>query len=315
MRIAFAGTPDFAATTLAGLALRGVSPVVVYTRPDRRAGRGRRLAEPPVKSAARAAGLPVEQPARWDAETCARFARFELDLFVTIAYGMRLPPAALDAPRLGCVNAHLSLLPRWRGPAPVVRAIEAGDEETGVSLMQMAPVIDTGPVIARRARRIAPDATPAALSAELAADALELFAEFLRAPEAMLARAQPQPENGAAGDPQKRATYAAPLSQDEAWIDWQRPAVEVERKVRALSGWPVARTRCGGETLLIRAGRCVDLCGAPGRVVRAARREGFVVGCAPGAFEILRLQLPGKAPVSAADFINARHPRVGAALE
>ena len=252
----------------------------------------------PVKTAALAHGLRIEQPERWDADTQAALAALRCDLAAVVAYGLLLPEAALAIPRLGCVNLHLSLLPRWRGAAPVARAIEAGDRTTGVSLMQLAPALDTGPVVARCNCPIEARDTTAALGERLARLGAKMLTPFLDDAERLLAAAEPQDEEA--------ACYAHKLRKDEADVDWRRPAVEIERRVRALNPWPVAQTRAGNMTLRIwesevHAGE-KSATDRPGRVTVAG--HSLLVHCGEGVLEIKQLQTPGKNVMPARDFLN-----------
>lgn len=222
-------------------------------------------------------------------------ATLKPDLGVVVAYGLILPEAMLEIPRLGCVNLHASLLPRWRGAAPVARAIEAGDEVTGVSLMQLAPRLDAGPVVARRECPIQPRDTAATLGDRLARIGAQLLDAFLHDAERLLTAAEPQGEHG--------ACYAHKLRKEEAGIDWRRPAVELERKIRALNPWPVAQTRLGKLTLrLWESEVCAMQAGEPGCVVVKDNR--LFVHCGREALEIKKLQTPGKRILRAKEFLN-----------
>lgn len=301
MRIVFAGTPDFAATVLERLhACDEHDVVAVYTRPDRRKGRGRKDASAsPVKSFALQRDLAIEQPRAWDDEAVARLRAYRADCVVVIAYGVLLPPAALDAPTHACVNIHLSLLPRWRGAAPVARALLNGDTEVGVSLMRMDAGLDTGPIIARRAYRVSDSATTASLYPRLAEIGAELTLEFLRAPRDMLARATPQDEAAACVAPR--------LSKDEGRIEWSRDAAFIARQIRAMIPWPVARARDGDDEILLweAVAREGDARGEPGDVLQADA-QGIHVQCGRGYLEIRRLQLAGRRVLTARDFLNGR---------
>lgn len=300
LRIVYAGTPDFAVPALQALDDAGHSIVAVFTQPDRPAGRGRRPRPSPVKQVALEREIPVHQPRRLDAEAQATLRELRPDLMVVTAYGLLLPPPVLDIPRLGCINIHASLLPRWRGAAPIQRAIEAGDRETGVSIMQMDEGLDTGPVLMRLSTPITADETGGTLHDRLAAlggnailDVVDRLATGRLVPE-------PQPDEG--------VLYAPKLSKDEAEIDWARPAIEIERRVRAFNPWPVAQTRWRDRQLRIHAARAVDEpdlpTGKPGTVA-AAGRDGVRVACGEGALRLDRAQLPGRKPVSGRDLVNA----------
>ncbi|WP_018935941.1 methionyl-tRNA formyltransferase [Thioalkalivibrio sp. ALJ24] len=302
-RIVYAGTPDFAVPALRALIDAGYPPVAVYTQPDRPAGRGRKLRPGPVKQASTDAGIPVEQPESLrDPQTRARLAEWQPDLLVVAAYGLILPRAVLEIPHQGGLNIHASLLPRWRGAAPIHRAILAGDDETGVCLMQMAPGLDTGPVHACRRLPLGPRVTTGEVHDALARMGAELLVEHL--PAIMSGESVPQPQDEA------RATYAAKLEKDEARLDWQAPTVELDRRVRAFDPWPVAWTRLpDGEVLRIHAARPLDSAAAPaseavpGTIV-AAGSDGVDVATGDGLLRLERVQLPGRRPVSAADWAN-----------
>ncbi|HEY7872729.1 MAG TPA: methionyl-tRNA formyltransferase [Rudaea sp.] len=301
LRLAFAGTPEFAVPHLAACRIPNVEIVAVYTQPDRPAGRGRKLAESPVKQTALAAGLPVEQPETLKAvDAQQRLRELDLDLLVVVAYGLILPRKVLAMPRLGCWNVHASLLPRWRGAAPIQRALLAGDRETGVCLMQMEAGLDTGPVLLRNAIPIASDATGGSLHDQLA----ELGAQVLGDGLQRILR-------GAAMTPTPQSTegasYAHKLDKTEARLDWNEPAVALELKVRAFDPWPVAETVIGGERLRIWSVQALALpaAAAPGRIV-AANREGIDIACADGILRITALQRPGGNRIAVRDYLNAR---------
>ncbi|HOW61777.1 MAG TPA: methionyl-tRNA formyltransferase, partial [Candidatus Contendobacter sp.] len=234
-RLIFAGTPDFAVPSLQALLDAGYSVAAIYTQPDRPAGRGRQVRASPLKVCAAAAGIPVYQPVTLrDAAVQAELAALQPDLLIVAAYGLILPPAVLAIPHLGCVNVHASLLPRWRGAAPIHWALLAGDAETGISIMQMDPGLDTGPVLARAAHPIPRGITGGELYERLA----KLGAETLRAtvPEALAGRLTPEPQDEAL------ATYAPKLDKSDLELDWSRPALELERRVLTFNPYPVART-------------------------------------------------------------------------
>lgn len=303
MRIVFAGTPAFAVPSLEAAAARN-EVVAVYTQPDRPAGRGRGLQASPVKQRAEALGIPVRQPQSLKAASVREaLAALQPDLMVVVAYGLILPRAVLDIPRHGCWNVHASLLPRWRGAAPVQRAIEAGDAQTGACLMQMDAGLDTGPVLLRQAIDIAADETGGSLHDRLAALGAQTLADGLGLLRAgMRPVAQPQPEAG--------ATYAHKLDKAEAKLDWTQPAGVLARKVRAFDPWPVAEGELDGERVRIHAAVPIALAHgrAPGTLLHAGR-EGVDVACGEGALRITRLQRDGGRAVSAADWANARRDR------
>jgi methionyl-tRNA formyltransferase len=301
LRVVFAGTPEFALPCLQALLRGPASPLAVYTQPDRPAGRGRHLQPSPVKQAALAAGIEVRQPASLrDPDAQAALRALAPDLLVVVAYGLILPQAVLDIPRLGCWNIHASLLPRWRGAAPIQRAIEAGDRQTGVCLMQMEKGLDTGPVLLRQSIDIADDETAGSLHDRLAALGARVLADGIGLLRAGL-RPQPvaQPDDG--------VSYARKLEKHEARLDWQQPAEQLARRVRAFSPWPVAEAELAGERLRIHRACALELDHAapPGTVLRAGR-DGLDVACASGALRLLEVQRAGGRPLPIADFLNAR---------
>ena len=302
LRVVFAGTPEFAVPCLeACRAAAGVEVIAVYTQPDRPAGRGRQLAASAVKQAALAAGLAIEQPdSLKTAAVQQRLRELAPDLLVVVAYGLILPRAVLAIPRLGCWNVHASLLPRWRGAAPIQRALLAGDAETGVCLMQMAPGLDTGPVLLARRTPIAADDTGGGLHDRLAALGAAVLGEGLaRTVRGETLAAHPQPEAG--------VTYAHKLDKAEAALDFGEPAAALARKVRAFDPWPVAEAVLAGERLRVWA--AVALPGhadaAPGTLL-AAHRDGLDLATGDGILRITRVQRAGGRPVPVADFLNAR---------
>lgn len=300
LRIVFAGTPGFAVPCLRVAAERG-EVVAVYTQPDRPAGRGRQLAPSPVKVEALARGLPVMQPENFkSAEAKDALRALQPDLVVVVAYGLILPQSVLDIPRLGCWNVHASLLPRWRGAAPIQRALEAGDTESGVCLMQMEKGLDTGPVLLSLATAITPEDTGGSLHDRLAVLGAEVLADGLKLVRAGM-RPVPQPQ------PAEGVTYAHKLDKAEARLDWSLPAVVLANRVRAFDPWPVAEAELAGERLRIHAALALALehGKAPGTVL-AATRDGLDVACGEGALRLLRVQREGGRAVSAADYLNAR---------
>lgn len=298
LRLIFAGTPDFAATHLQGLLDAGLNIVAVYTQPDRPAGRGQKLAMSAVKQLAARHGLPVYQPASLkSAEAQAELAARQPDLMVVVAYGLILPQAVLDIPRLGCINSHASLLPRWRGAAPIQRAIEAGDRESGVTIMQMDAGLDTGPMLLKRATPIEPTDTGGSLHDRLAA----LGANVLPAAIAGLAdgtlRAEVQDDS--------QACYAHKLSKADGLIDWQLPATQLVNRIRAFNPWPLTQTQLQGQVIKLWQAEAAVGQGAAGEIL-AAGRSGLLVACGEGALRITRLQLPGGKPLAFSDLYNAR---------
>lgn len=280
MRIIFMGTPDFAVPTLDALVEAGHDVVAAYSQPPRRAGRGKSLTPSPVQRRAEQLGIPVRTPVSLkDAAVQTDFAALNADVAVVAAYGLLLPQAILDAPRLGCLNVHGSLLPRWRGAAPVQRAILAGDAETGVGIMQMEAGLDTGPV--RLEGRTAVDTkTTGALTDELAAMGAELMIEVLGDPDAH----PPIPQSG------DGVTHAAKIDKAEARLDFSRPAIEVERQVRAFAPSPGAFFQQGGERVRVLAAEVADGAGKPGEVIDDA----LSIACAHGAIRPVRVQRAGR---------------------
>ncbi len=298
MRIVFAGTPEFAAQHLEALLQAGYQVEAVYTQPDRPAGRGQKLMPSPVKQLALQHGLPVMQPATLrDAEAQHALAALQPDLMVVVAYGLILPQAVLDTPRLGCINSHASLLPRWRGAAPIQRAIEAGDSESGVTVMQMEAGLDTGPMLLKVRTPIGPSDTGGSLHDRLAALGAQAVVEAVARLKAGSLPGERQDDT--------LATYAHKLSKDEARLDWQRPAAELERLVRAFNPWPICHSSLAGDVLKVHAARLVPGQGEPGRIL-AAGKDGLTVACGTGALQLTRLQLPGGKPLDFADLYNSR---------
>lgn len=297
-RIIFAGTPDFAANHLQALLDSRHQIVAVYTQPDRPAGRGQKLVASPVKQLALQHGIPVLQPVSLRDEAAQQeLATFNADLMVVVAYGLILPQVVLDTPRLGCINSHASLLPRWRGAAPIQRAIEAGDTETGVTVMQMEAGLDTGPMLLKTVTPISATDTGGSLHdrlAELGPPAVLASIELLLADQA-----QPQIQDDAL------ANYAHKLSKDCSLIDWSRPAVEIERAIRAFSPWPVSHSLLQGQSLKVHAATLAEGSGTPGSILHADR-HGLLIACGEGALLLTRLQLPNARAMDFADLFNGR---------
>ena len=295
MKVAFAGTPEFAAAALEAILAAGFDVPLVLTQPDRPAGRGMQLQPSPVKRVALAAGIPVHQPEKLRTpEQQAPLADVQADVLVVAAYGIILPQAVLDLPRHGCLNIHASLLPRWRGAAPIHRAIQAGDAETGITIMQMDAGLDTGPRLLSRAEAIHADDTTGSLHDRLALLGAEMIVEALRALPGGLT-ATPQPADG--------VTYAAKIGKAEASIDWSRPAVELERAIRAFNPFPGAVATLQQTPVKLWRARAIDAAGTPGEVL-LAEGAGVIVACGEGALCITELQKPGGKRLPAADFLR-----------
>lgn len=300
LKVIFAGTPDFAAQHLQALLDAGINLVAVYTQPDRPAGRGKQLTPSPVKLLAQQHQLPVFQPhSLKEAAAQQELAALQADVMIVVAYGLLLPAAVLAAPRLGCLNVHGSLLPRWRGAAPIQRAIWAGDEQTGITIMQMDEGLDTGAMLYKLACPIAPDDTSASLYDKLA----KLGPEGLLTTLDKLARGQLQPEQ----QPDALANYARKLSKEEALIDWQLPAVQLERCIRAFNPWPVSYLVIQEQNVKVWQAQVLDETHAttPGTVLRTGK-EGIDVATGAGVLRLLRLQPPGKKPMQAHELLNSR---------
>ncbi|MGH1330473.1 MAG: methionyl-tRNA formyltransferase [Paracoccaceae bacterium] len=290
MRIIFMGTPDFSVPVLEALVGAGHEIAAVYCQPPRPAGRGKKERPSPVQARAEALGLPVRHPLNFkDAEERARFAALEADIAVVVAYGLILPQDILDAPARGCLNIHASLLPRWRGAAPIHRAIMAGDADTGVCIMQMEAGLDTGPVLRRAKIAIGAQETTGALHDRLSAlGAAEIVAALSQLDDLV---AEPQSEDG--------VTYAKKIDKAEARIDWARPAEEVARHINGLSPFPGAWADADGARIKMLQARVVAQSGAPGTVL-----NGFTIACESGAVEILRAQREGKRAMDSEEFLK-----------
>jgi methionyl-tRNA formyltransferase len=301
LRIVFAGTPEFAAESLSALLQTRHDVVAVYCQPDRPAGRGRELKPGPVKALALGRKLPVYQPLSLKtAEAQHELAALKPDLMVVAAYGLLLPQAVLDIPRLGCINVHGSLLPRWRGAAPIQRAILAGDRETGITIMQMDKGLDTGAMLYKVSCPISTSDTGASLHDRLAllgGDALLAVLEAIDEGKPPVPEVQNEAET----------TYAAKLSKDEARIDWTQPAGQLARQVRAFNAWPVAHTQLGDQTLRLWQARAIDeaTTAPPGMIVRADR-DGIAVATGAGLLLLENVQLPGGKALSTTQLLNAR---------
>jgi methionyl-tRNA formyltransferase len=297
LRIAFAGTPDFAVPALEALLRSSHTVVGVLTQPDRPKGRGRHIAASPVKEAAVAHGIPVSQPLTLKEEAGrAELASWRPDVLVVVAYGLILPRVALELPRLGCLNIHASLLPRWRGAAPIQRAILAGDTSSGVTIMQMDVGLDTGPMLLTKEVPIEPAATGGSLHDRLAQLGADLIVQAVDSISGGTVRPIPQPTEG--------VTYAAKLDKAEALMDWSRSSLEIERQVRAFNPWPVAETRLDGEQLRVFAAVAMNSVGSAsnqGKII-AITDESLLVQCGSGQLALRQVQRAGRRVVSAAEF-------------
>ena len=303
MKVAFAGTPEFAAAALEAILAAGFEVPLVLTQPDRPAGRGMQLQPSPVKQVALAAGIPVHQPEKLRTpEQQAPLAAACCDVLVVAAYGIILPQAVLDLPGHGCLNIHASLLPRWRGAAPIHRAIEAGDAETGITIMQMDAGLDTGPMLMKRVVPIDADDTTGSLHDRLAQVGAALIVDALRALPGGLS-ATPQPAEG--------VTYAAKIGKAEAAINWTRPAAEIARAVRAFNPFPGALATLDGTPIKLWRARAIDASGTPGEVL-LAEGAGVIVACGEGALCVTELQKPGGKRLPAADFLRGLPIATGA---
>jgi len=303
LRIVFAGTPEFSVPPLQRLIDSGLAPVAVLTQPDRPAGRGRQQSASPVKQAARAAGIPVHQPS-----TLRNTAAFDLvsgiepDLMIVVAYGLILPEIILRIPRIGCWNIHASLLPRWRGAAPIQRAIEAGDRESGVCIMLMDEGLDTGPVIQSKSVRLDAGETGGSLHDRLSGLGASMLLDCVqRLVRGEPVEARPQPESG--------ISYARKLDKAEARMDWSEPAETLERRIRAFDPWPVAWCMVGEERVRIWKAALADISheSRPGTVL-AAGKQGMDIATGQGVLRLLELQRPGKRRMNVDDYLNAVSP-------
>ena len=297
LRLAFMGTPDFAVPTLKALAEAGHEIAAVYSQPPRPAGRGQKARPSPVQAYAERRGWPVRTPKTLkDSEAQADFAALKLDAAVVVAYGLLLPQAVLDAPRLGCVNVHASLLPRWRGAAPIQRAILAGDRETGVTIMQMEAGLDTGPMLLKEAVPIGPQTTAQDLHDRLAALGAAMINRALAGLVDGSLQPQPQPDQG--------VTYAAKIDKAEGRLDWRESATDLDRRVRAFTPWPGAyfevETEKGRERVKVLAAELRGESGLPGTVLDGKA----TIACGEGALRLVSVQRAGKAPMEADAFLR-----------
>ncbi|MEM0551725.1 MULTISPECIES: methionyl-tRNA formyltransferase [Aeromonas] len=300
LKLIFAGTPDFAARHLAALLSSDHEVVAVYTQPDKPAGRGQKLTASPVKELALAHNLPVYQPASLRKEEAqAELAALGADLMVVVAYGLILPKAVLDTPRLGCINVHGSLLPRWRGAAPIQRSIWAGDAETGVTIMQMDVGLDTGAMIRKVTCPIAADETSASLYDKLAEMGPQALVDTINAMAAGDTTAEVQDD--------ALANYAEKLSKEEARIDWSMEAVAIERCIRAFNPWPISWFEVADQTVKVWQAAVIDSDhGQPAGTLLKADKQGIDIATGKGVLRLLTLQPPGKKAMSVTDLLNSR---------
>ena len=301
LRVIYAGTPDFAVPALQALIDSPHEVVAVYTQPDRPAGRGRKLQLSAVKKLALEAGITVEQPENFKDETDRHhLGAYNADVMVVAAYGLILPQVVLDMPRFGCLNIHGSLLPRWRGAAPIQRAIQAGDVQTGVTIMQMAAGLDTGDMLLKTHYTIAKDDTAQTVHDILADDGARALLDVLTMIEAGTLQPEIQDESA--------TCYAAKLSKAEAEINWQLSAVEIDLMIRAFNPWPVAFTQKGGQPMRLLMSEVVpdkSVTASAGTVL-SEDKSGIQIACGEGVISISRLQLPGGKAMSVTEFLNGR---------
>lgn len=304
-RIVFMGTPDFAVPTLQAL-IASHEVIGVVTQPDRPAGRSRQLQPSPVKQVALAAGIPVFQPEKLRrAEAIAELQQWQPDVYVVAAFGQILPQAVLDIPAFGSINVHASLLPRWRGAAPIQAAVRAGDAETGVTIMQMDAGLDTGPMLAQRAIPIAADETGQSLHDKLAALGPALLLDTLPRYLSGVLQPQPQPDDG--------VTYAPQINKEDGSLDWTQPALVIERLVRAFTPWPGTYTFWDGQLLKIVSGAAGSGQAEPGHVIET--RDGIAVGTGDGLYYPAQVQLAGRKALPTPEFVRGQPGWVGSVLE
>lgn len=302
MRVIFMGTPDFAVPTLDALVEAGHDVVLVVAQPDRRAGRGKKMTAPPVAQRAKELGLPLSQPrAIRSGSFPARVKALVADVAVVIAYGRILTEELLQAPRFGCVNVHASLLPRWRGAAPIQAAVLHGDAETGVCTQRMELGLDTGPLYLEKRVQLDAEETAGTLHDRLSVLSASCAVETLE----LLGTSEPRPQDEA------HATHAAKISKADGRIDFSKPAVMLHRRVRAMSPWPGGWTPYGDAALKLKTVRLAKGAGAAGEILSLSP---LVVACGDGALELVRVQAPGRRPVSGTDFANGAHLCVGGRL-
>jgi len=302
LKVIYAGTPDFAVPALQALIDSEHEVVAVYTQPDRPAGRGRKLTPSPVKKVALENEIPVYQPLNFKAdEDKQALIDLKADLMVVAAYGLILPKAILDAPRLGCINIHASILPRWRGAAPIQRSILAGDKETGITIMQMDIGLDTGDMLSKSVCEISDDMTASVLHDQLMAMGGKALMDVMPAIEAQQLEPVKQDES--------LVTYAEKLQKAEAQIDWQQSAEEIARRVRAFNAWPVTQTTYNDQVMRIWQAKALsDTTDAePGQII-AVQKKSFQVATGNGVLDVTEIQMPGKKPMPVAAFLNAHDP-------
>lgn len=303
-KIVFMGTPEFAVRTLQ-LLIQGHEVIGVITQPDRPAGRNRQLQMSPVKQVALSSGIPVFQPEKIRrAEAIEELKRWLPDVYVVAAFGQILPQAVLDIPPFGSINVHASLLPRWRGAAPILAAIRAGDAESGVTIMKMDAGLDTGPMLSQRAIPLAPDETGQSLHDKLAVLGAELLIETL--PDYLEGNITPQPQ------PEQGVTFAPQIKKEEGNLDWTQEALTLERLIRAFTPWPGTYTLWKGQPLKIIRASVVDGQAQPGQVVNS--RHGLAVGTGHHLLRLEQLQLAGRKAISAEDFVRGHADFIGGKL-
>ncbi|HEY9030943.1 MAG TPA: methionyl-tRNA formyltransferase [Kangiella sp.] len=299
LKVIFAGTPDFAASSLAAVLESQHQVVAVYTQPDRKAGRGKKISMSPVKELALKHDIAVEQPVNFKtAEALNQLADYKADVMIVVAYGLLLPQAVLDTPRLGCINVHASLLPRWRGAAPIQRAIQAGDTESGITIMQMEAGLDSGPMLLTASLPITDQDTGSSLHDKLAEQGAQLLVEALD-------KLSDNQLNPTVQD-DSLATYAHKLSKAEAQLDWKFSAQELERTIRAFNSWPVAYSLLAEATVRVWQAYVIESNSnsQPGTILQA-NSDGILVACGEGSLLLTELQLPGSRAMAVKDLLNA----------
>ena len=324
LKIAFAGTPDIAAEVLTSLIAAGHQIVVSYCQPDRKVGRGKKLAIGPVKQVAIEHNIPVEQPLKFDQSVNEggltpqqQLASYDVDLMIVIAYGLLLPQSVLDTPRFGCINIHASILPRWRGAAPIQRAIEAGDTETGITIMQMDKGLDTGNMLLKKAYKIDQNETGSSLHDRLSILGSTGIIEYLKSVDWYNEKERRSTDENRVGESQneKLSNYANKLSKNEAKVDWRRPALEIERQIRAFNAWPVSFTYLGKNRIRLwkakvcetkpNVGNKINLTDAGAIIIE--NKKHLKVYCGNGdLIEILELQADGSKKMSVSEFLNGK---------